>query len=201
LILSPAPQDILVARSAKSSYPELLFMTRNFLPLLSVVLALSVYSQRGYAQFKSPTAGDSVQAAAKASASDHNAHPADAQQSDYTSPDIQGGLGGLEIAPYKARIREVFRANWLHLIHSSEQDFRYRNGKTVIEFTISREGEIRDMRIIQSSDQDDLDNVALQCIALSNPLPAPPKGVTNKELTQKVTFMFRGAKKPLWKRN
>ena len=92
-----------MARSAKCSYPELLFMSRNVAPLLAVVLALFVYSQRGYAQFKQPTAGDSIQAAAKASASGHNAQPADAQQSDDTSPDIQAGLGGLEIAPYKGK--------------------------------------------------------------------------------------------------
>jgi protein TonB len=189
-----------VARSAKCSYPELLFMSRNVAPLLAVVLALFVYSQRGYAQFKQPTAGDSIQAAAKASASGHNAQPADAQQSDDTSPNIQAGLGGLEIA-YKARIGKVIRANWLHLIHSSERDFRHRNGKTVVEFTISREGEIRDVRIIQSSDQNDLDNLALQCISLSNPLPAPPKGLTNKELKQRFSFTFRGAKKPLWRRS
>jgi TonB family protein len=111
---------------------------------------------------------------------------------------LPGRAGG---PPGVARVREVFRANWLHLIHSSERDFRHRNGKTVVEFTISREGEIRDVRIIQSSDQNDLDNLALQCISLSNPLPAPPKGLTNKELKQRFSFTFRGAKKPLWRRS
>jgi TonB family protein len=189
-----------MVRVAEFGYPDL-SMIRNISSLLAVVLALFLVSQRGHAQFKQPAAGDSIQYAVKASASDHNAQPAAAEQSDDTSPDVLSDLGGIEIAPYIARVREVFRVNWLHLIHSSERDFRYRTGKTVVEFTISREGEIRDVRITRTSDQDDLDDLALQCISLSNPLPAPPKGLTNKELTQRFTFMFRGAKKPLWKRN
>jgi TonB family protein len=170
-------------------------MNRNVSPLLAIVLALFVYSQPGYAQFKQPTAGDSIQSAAKASASDHNAQPADAEQSGDTSPDIQGDLRGLEIA-YRARITKVIHANWLRLVFSSDLDFHYRNGETVVEFTISREGEIRDVRMIHSSDQNDLDHFALQCITLSNPLPAPPKGVRNKELKQRIAFAFQSKEGP-----
>lgn len=49
--------------------------------VFAVVLVLFVYSQRGHAQPKQPTAGDSIQDAIKASASDH-AQPAAAQQWD-----------------------------------------------------------------------------------------------------------------------
>jgi TonB family protein len=175
-------------------------MTRNFSSLLAVVLALFVYCQRGHAQFKQPTAGDSIQDAVKASASDHDAQPATAQHADDTSPTLLADLGGFEFPAYRARLHEVIATNWHHLINSSGRDFRYRSGKTVLEVTIARDGGIRDVRIVQSSDQDDLDAIAMQCISLSNPLPPLPKDFKKKELKMKFNFMFRAAKKPLWMR-
>ncbi len=192
--------DISVARPAKCSYPEILSMIRNFSSLLAVVLALFVCCQRGHAQFKQPAAGDSIQDAVKASASDQNAQPATAQNSDDTSPTHLSELGGLEFPAYRARLREVIGTNWHHIINSSGRDFRYRNGKTVVEVTIARDGEIQNARIVQSSDQDDLDAIALQCIWLSNPLPPMPKDIDKKELKMTFNFLFRGAKKPLWTR-
>ena len=174
-------------------------MIRNFSSLLAVVLALFVCCQRGHAQFKQSTAGDSIQDAVKASASDQNAQPATAQHSDDdTSPTQLTALGGLEFPAYRARLREVIGTNWHHLINSSGRDFRYRSGKTVVEVTIAHDGEIQNVRIVQSSDQDDLDAIALQCISLSNPLPPMPKDIDKKELKMKFNFLFRAAKKPLW---
>jgi hypothetical protein len=41
-----------------------------------------------------------------------------------------------------------------------------------------------------------LDELALQSVLLSNPVPALPKGLNNRELKVRLTFMFIGAKEP-----
>jgi TonB family protein len=176
-------------------------MTRIFSSLLAVALVVCAYSQRGHAQFKRPSAGDSIQDAIKVSVSDHNAQPAAAEQSDDTSTEVLDDLGGFDIAPYQSRVLLIIGTNWRHLINTSGTNLRHRDGTTVVKFKISREGEIRDIRLVQSSDQEDLDAIAVQCISLSAPLPALPKGLEKKELNQKFTFKFRGAKKSPRTRN
>ena len=155
-------------------------MMKNLIAMLTALLMPVLCLQCGLAQFRQ-SAGDSIQNAIRDSASDHDSQPPAPQPAtsplvDGATPEIIGDPSGFEWKPYLNRVREDVRNNWLHLINSSERDFRHRKGKTVVAFTVHREGEIQKPEITLSSDQEDLDHLAVQSILLSSPLPPLPKG-------------------------
>jgi len=165
-----------------------------------VVLALFVYCQLGHAQFRQPAAGDSIQDAIKANASNNNAQPPASQQPDHTSTKVPDDFVPDVTVPYLARMKAIIFTSWHQVISSSGKDkdlYFTRYGTTVIEFTLAHDGNIQNVKIVQSSDQVDLDTLALQAISLSSPLPSLPKGFDKKELKQTITFRYRGAKRPL----
>jgi TonB family protein len=147
----------------------------------------------GFVQFQK-SVGANIQDAINASAIDH-AHLTNA-----TSAKVLSNVGGFEFDSYVARFREIAGTNWHHLINSSGKDFKYRSGKTAVEFTVLRDGKIKNPEITTSSGQDDLDELALQSILLSDPAPALPKGLAKKEVRIRFTFQFIGAKEPFWKK-
>jgi len=163
-------------------------MTRSLKLVHTVLLTLVLFPQCGIGQFQK-SAGTSIQDAAKASAADRP-----------QSTEVLSDTSGFKILPYVNRVHQIAGEKWRHLITSSGKDFTHRNGTTVVEFTITRNGEIQDLHISESSGQDDLDELALQSVSRSSPLPVLPAGFAAKELKLKFHFAFRGRKAPFWKK-
>lgn len=65
------------------------------------------------------------------------------------------------------------------------------NGKA--EFTIDREGHLLSSRVIQSTGSATLDDEALAMVARAQPLPRPPDGISDAELTIvfPINFIFK----------
>jgi TonB family protein len=147
----------------------------------------------GFGQLQK-SAGTSIQDAINASAVER------AHLTNTTSAKVLNGFAGFAIESYVSRFREIAGTNWHHLINTSGKNFNYRTGITVVEFTVARDGKIKNAEITASSGQDDLDELALQSILLSDPAPAFPKGIARKEVKVRLTFQFFGAKEPFWKK-
>lgn len=88
-----------------------------------------------------------------------------------------GGIGSGSGSPfgnrfgwYEQLLRERVARNW----RSQDLDSRIRN-KVAVTFEILRSGEIRNVRVSQSSGNFALDQSAQRAILMSNPLPALPR--------------------------
>jgi TonB family protein len=62
---------------------------------------------------------------------------------------------------------------------------------TVVDFTILRDGTIREVKISQGSGNPTVDNTALRAVYDSNPLPPLPAQVSGTSLPAEFTFQLR----------
>jgi TonB family protein len=150
-----------------------------------------------FAQFRQ-SAGESIQSAAKAGAAEHSDQPAQPEQ----KPPATGGaendskiesiddLGSFEIKPYVQRIREIERNNFVHFLYHTDKDYHCRRGRVTVNVAVGRDGKLLDTRITESSGQEDLDELALQIVERSDPLPPIPRALKNEVLHFRFTFAF-----------
>ena len=75
----------------------------------------------------------------------------------------------MDFGPYLQRILQDVRENWYHLIPESAE---MKKGKLAIEFAITKDGQVADMRLVASSGDTALDRPAWGAITGSNPFPA-----------------------------
>jgi len=108
--------------------------------------------------------------------------------------DILSDTQGVDFGPYLKRILQRVRENWYHLIPSSAE---MKKGKLAIEFAITKDGEIADMRLVASSGDRDLDRPAWGSITASNPFPALPSEFTGPFLALRFRFYYNPDKSDL----
>jgi TonB family protein len=101
---------------------------------------------------------------------------------------------GVDFGPYLKRIVQDTRENWLHLIPESAE---MKKGKLTIEFAISKDGKVLDMRRVASSGDDALDRAAWGGISASNPYPPLPTEFTGPYLALRFTFFYNPDKSDL----
>jgi protein TonB len=103
---------------------------------------------------------------------------------------IQGQGGGDFAARYGWYIESVKRRiqqNWLQ--NTIDPNVRAaRMAKTTMQFTILRDGTIKDVKLFQTSGNLSMDNSGMRAIQSSNPLPALPSDYSGSYVT--VTFDF-----------
>src|SRR5215469_7088938 len=68
--------------------------------------------------------------------------------------DILSDTQGVDFGPYLQRILQNVRENWYHLIPESAE---MKKGKLAIEFAITKDGQVADMRLVASSGDVSLD--------------------------------------------
>jgi len=79
---------------------------------------------------------------------------------------------GVDFRPYLKRILAIVRRNWFAVIPESA---RYgRSGKTMIQFSISKDGRVPKLVISGPSGTESLDRAAVAGISASNPFPPLP---------------------------
>ena len=114
--------------------------------------------------------------------------------SDYGTLDILSDTHGVDFGPYLQATLSVVRTNWYHLIPESAE---FKKGKLAIEFAITKDGKVADMRLIASSGDVALDRPAWASITASNPFPPLPADFTGPYLALRVRFYYNPNKTDL----
>jgi TonB family protein len=108
--------------------------------------------------------------------------------------DILSDTQGVDFGPYLQRILQDVRENWYHLIPESAE---MKKGKLAIEFAITKDGKVADMRLVASSGDVALDRPAWGSITASNPFPPLPNEFTGPFLSLRFRFYYNPDKADL----
>lgn len=108
--------------------------------------------------------------------------------------DILSDTQGVDFGPYLQRILEDVRQNWYRLIPQSAE---MKKGKLAIEFAITKDGSIADMRLVATSGDAALDRAAWGGIYTSNPFPPLPGEFTGPYLALRFRFYYNPDKSDL----
>jgi outer membrane biosynthesis protein TonB len=108
--------------------------------------------------------------------------------------DILSDTQGVDFGPYLQRILQDVKENWYHLIPESAA---MKKGKLAIEFAITKDGKVADMRLIATSGDVALDRPAWGSITGSNPFPPLPGNFTGPYLALRFRFYYNPDKADL----
>jgi len=108
--------------------------------------------------------------------------------------DILSDTQGVDFGPYLQRILVDVRDNWYRLIPPSAE---MKKGKLAIEFAITKDGNVADMRLVASSGDVALDRAAWGGITASNPFPPLPSEFTGPYLALRFRFYYNPDKSDL----
>jgi len=101
--------------------------------------------------------------------------------------EILSDTQGVDFGPYLQRILQEVKENWYRLIPESAE---MKKGKLAIEFAITKNGQVADMRLVVSSGDVALDRPAWGSITGSNPFPPLPSEFTGQYLTLRFRFYY-----------
>jgi TonB family protein len=108
----------------------------------------------------------------------------------YGSPgsiEILSDTKGVDFGPYLQRLRDTIQQNWFRLIPTSAEQ---KKGKVVIQFDVTNEGKVKDMRLVATSGDRNLDRPAWGSITASDPFPPLPTEFTGPYLTLRFRFFY-----------
>ncbi|HTT22862.1 MAG TPA: TonB C-terminal domain-containing protein [Candidatus Sulfotelmatobacter sp.] len=108
--------------------------------------------------------------------------------------DILSDTEGVDFGPYLQKVLEELRENWYHLIPESAET---KKGKLAIEFAITKDGKVADMKLVASSGDVALDRPAWGSITASNPFKHLPSDFTGPYLALRVRFYYNPDKNDL----
>ncbi|MFZ0957499.1 MAG: TonB family protein [Candidatus Sulfotelmatobacter sp.] len=145
------------------------------------------------------TAGSAVQQAAEAAAASRAAGQG-GQDGDFGlntgargrqlgPAEILSDTMGVDFGPYLQRIVQDVRQNWYNLIPESAE---LKKGKLVIEFAITKDGQVAGMKLVASSGDVALDRPAWGSITDSNPFPPLPSEFGGQYLALRFTYYYLG---------
>ncbi len=101
--------------------------------------------------------------------------------------DILSDTQGINFGPYLQLAISQVKQNWHSLIPDSE---KLKQGKVTIEFAITRDGKVADIRSIASSGDDALDRAAWGSIVASSPFRALPQDFLGPYLALRFRFCY-----------
>jgi TonB family protein len=108
--------------------------------------------------------------------------------------EILSDTQGVDFGPYLQRILQDVRQNWYDLIPESAE---MKKGKLAIEFAITKDGKVADMRLVATSGDEALDRAAWGGIAASNPFPPLPQQFNGQYLALRFRFYYNPDKSDL----
>ncbi|HZQ93528.1 MAG TPA: TonB family protein [Candidatus Sulfotelmatobacter sp.] len=108
--------------------------------------------------------------------------------------DILSDTQGVDFGPYLQRILQVVKQNWYILIPESAE---MKKGKLAIEFAITKDGQVADMRLVASSGDVALDRPAWGSITNSNPFPPLPGNFNGPFLALRFRYYYNPDKADL----
>lgn len=101
--------------------------------------------------------------------------------------EILSDTQGVDFGPYLKRLLEQVRENWYHLIPECVDR---KKGKLAIEFSISKDGRLSNLRLVASSGDPALDRPAFGSITASNPFGPLPSEFSGPFLTLRLRFTY-----------
>ena len=162
-------------------------------------------SQSGLSRVPVPTPPRSVEEAARSVArgggrglivGDEDASPGASPSS--PSVPIPGKLGssvellsdpqGVDFWPYLVKVLSTVRRNWFAIIPESARFGR--QGRTAIQFAISRDGSVPKLVIATPSGAEALDRAAVAGISASNPVPPLPAEFRGSQIRLQFVFKY-----------
>lgn len=166
-------------------------------------LQMPVHPNNSFAKYGGMSAGEAIQQAAQGAAANRAA--GGGQEGDFGlgtgahgrqqgALEILSDTQGVDFGPYLQRILEDVRQNWYLLIPQSAE---MKKGKLAIEFAITKDGKVADMRLIASSGDVALDRPAWGSITNSNPFPPLPSEFTGPYLALRFRFYYNPDKADL----
>jgi TonB family protein len=100
-------------------------------------------------------------------------------------------------AGYLNRVKETVGRIWVTDVQDAAQrrdptgqTFTYKDRRTVVEFTLDRAGEIKDVKVQSSSGVDFLDRVAVDAFKKAERFPNPPAGLLGDQGVVTLPFAF-----------
>ncbi len=108
--------------------------------------------------------------------------------------EILSDTQGVDFGPYLQRILQDVRENWYRAIPESAE---MKKGKLMIEFAITKDGKVADMRLVATSNDVALDRAAWAGISASNPFPPLPTEFTGPYLALRFRFYYNPDKSDL----
>lgn len=103
------------------------------------------------------------------------------------SIDILSDTQGIDFGPYLQPVLAKVRQNWYRLIPASAEKAK---GKLAIEFTVLKNGQISDMKLVARAGDASLDRAAWGGIRASNPFPALPAEFKGDHITFRCRFYY-----------
>ncbi len=98
---------------------------------------------------------------------------------------------GVDFRPYLIRVLASVRRNWYAVIPESAR--LGRTGKVIIQFAISRDGNVPKLVIAVPSGADPLDRAAVAGISASNPFPPLPGNFPGNQIRLQLAFDYKMA--------
>jgi TonB family protein len=112
----------------------------------------------------------------------------------YGAFDVLSDTQGVDFGPYLQRILQDVKDNWYRAIPESAE---MKKGKLAIEFAITKDGKVADMRLVATSNDVALDRAAWAGISASNPFPPLPSDFTGPYLALRFRFYYNPDKADL----
>jgi TonB family protein len=149
-----------------------------------------------FSKFAGPrTAGDAIRQATEAAAANRGGGGqggdfglgTGARGRQLGNLEVLSDTQGVDFGPYLQRILQVVRQNWYILIPESAE---MKKGKLAIEFAITKDGQIADMRLVASSGDSALDRPAWGSITNSNPFPPLPNEFRGPFLALRFRYYY-----------
>ena len=95
---------------------------------------------------------------------------------------------GVDFRPYLARVLAVVRRNWFLVLPEGAR--MGQRGRTVVQFSIAKDGSVPKLVIHAPSGSQPLDRAAVSGISMSNPLPPLPNEYRGGELRLQLVFSY-----------
>src|ERR1700684_1563092 len=107
---------------------------------------------------------------------------------------IIGDTQGIDFEPYVLRLREKVYAYWYSEVPPSAET---KTGDLTIEFAITTDGKVTNMRVVSGSGDKVLDHAACEGITKSSPFPPLPSEFTGPYLALRFHFSYNPHKSKL----
>jgi TonB family protein len=118
---------------------------------------------------------------------------AEAEEGDVTALNTRE----FKYATFFNQVRREIGADWYPRVRAAvrERDpefkhFFYKERTVVVGVTLDRAGHVTDLSVLQSSNVDFFDRVAMTSVRQAQPFPNPPGGLFGSEQTTRVPFVF-----------
>ena len=108
--------------------------------------------------------------------------------------DVLSDTQGVDFGPYLSEVLVEIRNNWYRLIPESAA---MKKGKLAIEFAITKEGKLADMRLVATAGDMILDRAAWGSITTCNPFKPLPEKFSGQYLALRMRFYYNPDKSDL----